>query len=82
MGFLASTQVQIEAAGLFLGGQYTVAFWVFVVFLGLVIPAFLDLMELRGYHIPALVPGVLVLFGSLMFRFVFVFAGQVSRWLY
>ena len=82
MGFLASTQVQIEAAELFLGGQYTVAFWVFVVFLGLVIPAFLDLMELRGYHIPALVPGVLVLFGSLMFRFVFVFAGQVSRWLY
>ena len=82
MGFLASTQVQIEAAGLFLGGQYTMTFWIFVVFLGLVIPGALDLMELRGYHIPAMVPGVLVLFGSLMFRFVFVFAGQVSRWLY
>jgi len=82
MGFLASTQVQVDAAELFLGGQYTMAFWVFVVFLGLVIPAFLDLMELRGYHIPAVIPGVLVLLGSLMFRFVFVFAGQVSRWLY
>ena len=82
MGFQASTQVQIEAASLFLGGQYTVVFWIFVVFIGIILPAVLDLMELRGYHIPAMVPGVLVLFGGIVFRFVFVFAGQVSRWLY
>jgi protein NrfD len=82
MGFLAGPQVQIEAAGLFLGGQYTMAFWIFVVFMGIFLPGFLDIMELRDYHIPAVVPGILVLFGSLMFRFVFVFAGQVSRWLY
>ena len=82
MGFLASTQVQIEAAGLFLGGEYTMLFWIFVVVLGIIIPAVLDLMELRGKHIPALRPGVLVLLGSFMFRFIFVFAGQVSRWLY
>ena len=82
MGFLASTQVQIEAAGLFLGGEYTMIFWIFVVVLGIIIPAVLDLMELRGKHIPALIPGVLVLLGSFMFRFIFVFAGQVSRWLY
>ena len=31
MGFLASTAVQIEAAELFLGGPFTVSFWVFVV---------------------------------------------------
>ena len=82
MGFLASTQVQIEAAGLFLGGEYTMVFWIFVVVLGIIIPAVLDLMELRGKHIPALIPGILVLMGSFAFRFVFVFAGQVSRWLY
>ncbi len=82
MGFLASTQVQIEAAGLFLGGPYTMVFWIFVVILGIVIPGVLDLMELRGRHIPAIIPGVLVLMGSFAFRFVFVFAGQVSRWLY
>jgi formate-dependent nitrite reductase membrane component NrfD len=82
MGFLASTQVQIEAAGLFLGGPYTMVFWIFVVVLGIIIPAVLDLMELRGLHIPAVIPGILVVFGSLMFRFIFVFAGQVSRWLY
>ncbi len=82
MGFLASTQVQIEAALLFLGGPYTMVFWIFVVVLGIIIPGILDLMELRGRHIPALIPGVLVLMGSFAFRFVFVFAGQVSRWLY
>jgi protein NrfD len=82
MGFLASTQVQIEAAHLFLGGEYTMVFWIFVVILGIIIPVLLDLMELRGKHIPAVIPGVLVLFGSFMFRFIFVFAGQVSRWLY
>ena len=82
MGFLASTQVQIEAAQLFLGGEYTMVFWIFVVFLGIILPGALDLMELRGYHIPAVIPGILVLMGSMMFRFVFVFAGQVSRWLY
>ncbi len=82
MGFLASTEVQIEAAMLFLGGPYTAVFWIFVVFLGILVPAILEIMELRGYHIPALIPGTLVLFGSLMFRFIFAFAGQESRWLY
>ncbi|MDX9928802.1 MAG: NrfD/PsrC family molybdoenzyme membrane anchor subunit [Bacteroidales bacterium] len=82
MGFLASTQVQIDAASLFLGGPYTMVFWIFVVILGIIIPALLDFMELRGFHIPALVPGTLVLFGSLMLRLIIVFAGQESRWLY
>ena len=38
MGFLASTEVHIQAAGLFLGGEYTAVFWVFVVGLGLILP--------------------------------------------
>jgi len=82
MGFLASTQVQIDAAYMFLGGYYTAPFWIFVILLGMVIPALLEVMELRYYHIPAIVPAVLVIFGSLMMRFIFVFAGQASRWLY
>jgi len=82
MGFLASTQVQIEAAHMFLGGEYTVSFWVFVVLLGMLIPALLEIMELRKYHIPVIIPAGLVIFGSLMLRFVIVYAGQVSRWLY
>ena len=82
MGYLASTQVQIEAAEMFLGGQFTMSFWIFVVFLGLLFPALLEIMELRKFHIPAIVPAVLVIFGSLMLRFIIVYAGQVSRWLY
>jgi len=82
MGFMASTQVQIEAAKMFLGGQYTMSFWIFVVSLGMLIPALLEIMELRKYHIPVIIPAGLVIFGSLMLRFVIVYAGQVSRWLY
>lgn len=82
MGFLASTQVQIEAASLFLGGPYTAPFWIFVVILGMILPAILEFLELRKFHIPAVVPVVLVLFGSLMLRFIIAYAGQISRWLY
>ena len=82
MGFNASTQVQIDAANLFLGGQYTAPFWIFVVVLGMVVPAILEIMELRHKKIPVYIPVVLVLFGSLMLRFIISYAGQVSRWLY
>lgn len=82
MGFNASSQVQIEAAALFLGGPYTLPFWIFVVFLGMVVPAFLEFWELRGNHIPAYIPAVLILMGSVMLRFIIVHAGQASRYLY
>lgn len=82
MGFRASTQVQIEASELFLGGPYTAPFWIFVVVLGMVIPAILEIMELRNKKIPVYLPVGLVLFGSLMLRFIIAYAGQFSRWLY
>jgi formate-dependent nitrite reductase membrane component NrfD len=82
MGFRASTQVQIDAANLFLGGPYTMSFWIFVVIMGLILPAILEILELRKYHIPVIVPAILILFGSIMLRFIIVYAGQVSRWLY
>jgi len=53
-----------------------------VVILGMIFPAILEILELRRYHVPAIVPAVLVLFGSLMLRFIIVYAGQASRWLY
>ncbi|RLD32239.1 MAG: nitrite reductase [Bacteroidetes bacterium] len=82
MGFLASTQVQINAAELFLGGEFTVSFWVFVILLGLVLPAILEILELRGYKVPVAIPAILILFGGLMFRFIMVEAGQITRYLY
>lgn len=82
MGYLAGTQVQIDAVRMFLGGPYTVSFWIFVVILGMVVPAVLEILELRKYHIPAFLPPLMVIFGSMMLRFIIVYAGQVSRWLY
>lgn len=82
MGFLASTEVRIEAANMFLGGQYTAPFWIFVVIIGMLVPAVLEFLELRHFHIPTVIPVVLVLFGSLMLRFIIAYAGQMSRWLY
>lgn len=82
MGFRASTQVQIDAAALFLGGPYTLPFWVFVVFLGMVLPAVLEIWEMKGKHIPAYIPALMIIFGNIMLRFIIVDAGQASRYLY
>ena len=82
MGFLAGSETAIEAAKLFLGGSFTVSFWVFVVLLGLIFPAVMEALELWGYHVPKWIPSFLILFGGLMFRFVIVEAGQITRYLY
>jgi formate-dependent nitrite reductase membrane component NrfD len=82
MGHLAGTQVHIQAAQRFLGGAFTVQFWVFVVGLGLVLPVVLEILELKHKYIPAIVPVVLIVAGNLMLRFIVVNAGQASRWLY
>lgn len=82
MGFLASTQVQIDAVKLFLGGPYTAPFWIFVVFLGMIVPAILEILELKKRKIPVIIPVALVLFGSIMMRFIILYAGQYTRYLY
>ena len=82
MGMMAGSQVQLEASQIILGGEYTVAFWVFVVLLGLTFPAILEIFELIGYKVPAIVPAALVIMGGLIFRFVMVDAGQLTRYLY
>jgi protein NrfD len=82
MGFQASTQVQIDAANMFLGGPYTEVFWIFVVFIGLLMPVFLEVLELLGYKIPIVITSTLVLTGGFFLRFIIVYAGQASRYLY
>ncbi len=80
MGFLASTQTQIDAAQLFLGGDYTAPFWIFVVGLGLALPAVLELMQMKQKKVPYIVAPILVLFGGIMLRFIIAYAGQISHW--
>lgn len=82
MGFLASTQVQIDAARLFLGGPYTATFWILVVFFGMILPGILEILDLKNFKIPYIIPALLVITGGLLFRFIWTFAGQSSRWLY
>jgi protein NrfD len=82
MGFIAGPQVQLETAELFLGGEFTVQFWGFVVFLGLVFPAILEILELKGYKLPVAVPAICILLGGLMFRMIMIDAGQMTRYLY
>jgi protein NrfD len=82
MGFLAGSEVQISAANLFLGGQFTVSFFVFVIVLGLIFPAALEVLELFGYKVPIVIPAILILMGGLIFRFIMVEAGQITRYLY
>jgi len=82
MGFYAGSQVQLEAVQLLVGGEFTLMFFGFVVLLGLIIPAILELIELIGYKVPVVVPALLVILGGLIFRFVMVEAGQLTRFLY
>lgn len=82
MGFKAGSEAQIDAANLFLGGSFTAPFFTFVVLLGLIFPAVLETLELRGYKVPVAVPVILVLLGGLIFRFLIVEAGQITRYLY
>jgi protein NrfD len=82
MGFLAGPEVQLESASLFLGGQYTLLFWGGVVGFGLVFPALLEILELWGKKIPAIIPALLILIGGFLFRMIMVEAGELTRYLY
>jgi len=82
MGMIAGSQVQLEASQLLLGGEFTIPFFVFVVILGLAFPAILEIFELVGFKVPAVIPALLVLLGGIMFRFIMVEAGQLTRYLY
>ena len=81
MGFLASTQVQIEAA--------QIVPWraIYHVLLDICCDSWdaysciLEIMELGKFHIPAVTPGSSGHFWKPMLRFIIVYAGQVSRWL-
>lgn len=82
MGYYAGSQVQLEAMELLVGGEFTLMFFGFVVLLGLLVPAALELIELVGFRVPVIVPAILVIIGGLVFRFVMVEAGQLTRYLY
>ena len=81
IGMLSSSAQHQEAVKLILGGELTAFFWIIVVGLGLMLPAFLETMELRGKKVPAAIAALLVLVGGVLLRFVIVEAGQISSWI-
>ena len=82
MGMYAGSEVQLEAMDLLVGGEFTLMFFGFVIILGLIVPAILEGIEIMGYKVPVAVPALLILMGGLIFRFVMVEAGQITRYLY
>ena len=78
MGLISGPEAAVEAATLFFGGAFTFPFWTMVVVMGLLVPLFIEVMELRGKKVPHYVVPVLVLLGGLFFRLIIVQAGQVS----
>lgn len=82
MGMYAGSEVQLEAMQLLIGGEFTLMFFGFVIILGLIVPAILEGMEIIGFKVPVAIPAILILIGGLVFRFVMVEAGQITRYLY
>ena len=70
-----------RAGGFLFTGTIGWIFWGLVLVLGLLVPASIELLEMlqrRVKFIPALIPPILKLTGSLALRFVIVFAGLLS----
>lgn len=86
-----STWSSTQSLNLIMGGPYTLAFWVGVVLLGLLIPLAIEGFELfpvvwqeQAIKYSRLWGGLsagLVLIGGFVLRYVFVYAGQVSHFL-
>ena len=63
MGMQAGPEAYKQAAHLFLGGEFTVIFWVVFVGFGLGLPFILEAFELKGFRIHPALPALLVLIG-------------------
>lgn len=81
VGLLTTSKVHIAAARLLLDGPFAAQFWVFVIFLGIIVPLIIQLLAVNHKikHTP--VAPVMVIIGGLILRFIIVYAGQFSKYL-
>lgn len=82
LGYYAGSEVQLEAIELLIGGEFTIMFVGFVLILGLIVPFVIELLNVYDYKVPVVIPATLIVLGGLIFRFVMVEAGQLTRFLY
>ncbi|MFN3781470.1 MAG: NrfD/PsrC family molybdoenzyme membrane anchor subunit [Candidatus Kapaibacteriota bacterium] len=80
IGFLSSSQVHIDAAKLILSGPFAATFWVFVVFIGIIIPLIIQIFSVNNRIPHTNIAPIMVLFGGLILRFIVVYAGEYSQW--
>lgn len=80
IGLSTGGRVQLEGLKLIMGGEYTIAFWGFFVFLGLIIPLMLELWQMRYGRVLVMVAPLLVMTGGYMLRHVTLEVGQASTW--
>jgi len=84
-----SVQAVQDSLKLILGGPYTISFWLFFLGTGVLLPLAIEITELapslvrgRTFHVGAVAASVtaaLVLSGGFLLRYIFVYAGQLSR---
>ena len=82
LGYYAGSEVQLEAVQLLVGGKFAFLFFGLVIGIGLLLPALLVLIKVLGYRIPIVLVSICIILGGLIFRFVMVDAGQLTRYLY
>lgn len=80
IGFVSSSQVHIDAAKLILTGPFAAPFWVFVVFMGIIIPLVIQIFSVNNKIPHTNVAPLFVMLGGLILRFIVVYAGQFSHW--
>jgi formate-dependent nitrite reductase membrane component NrfD len=84
IGMLTSSRQHSKAIQLILGGPMTAYFWVFIIGIGLLLPVFLVVSELKSKESPGslgTIAASLVLTGGFIMRVVIVKAGQISTWI-
>jgi formate-dependent nitrite reductase membrane component NrfD len=79
IGLFTGPEGHIEAGKLLVGGPYTVSFWIGIIFLGLLLPLWLEGRELTGRYTPKWAAPLFILIGGLILRIVLVYAGQMSQ---
>lgn len=82
VGLASGGSASQAALELLMGGPYTAPFWSLVVAAGLVTPLAAKWVELRHGQAPGRAAAILVLVGGFAFRWILVFAGQESSWLF
>ncbi len=89
-GLYVSTRSSAEAVHLIMEGQYTLAFWVLVVGVGVLLRFALEIYELIPHYIEHVelrdhnpwIAGIIatsVLIGGFALRYIVIYAGQISQ---